>query len=136
MDDAPAQAGKADYLKNANYIYWIGTSLGVLAAVYVAVTNMAVVSLQGFGGPVAVPFAGVVIGAYACGLLTIGSLWRSFTAREKRGEQKMVEWEKQDAKLMQEIATDREKLLEAKVATLETALAKALDRAKKKEAEK
>jgi uncharacterized integral membrane protein len=136
VDDAPTQEGKADHLKNANYIYWIGMAVGFLAAVYVAATNMAVVSLQGFGGPVALPFGGVVIGAYACGMLTIGSLWRSFGAREKRGEQKMVEWEKQDAKLMQEIATDREKLLEAKVATLETALSKALDRAKRKEAEK
>jgi len=103
---------------------------GFLAVVYLTATNLAAVQLHGFGAPLTVPLGSIVLGAYGCGLLTIGSWWRSFASREKRGEVKKVEWEKQDVKLMKEVASDQVKLLEAKIATLEVALNKAL---KKKE---
>lgn len=46
--------------------------------------------------------------------------------REEKTEQKHLEWKAQDAKLEAEIRSDEVKLLEAKVATLEAALNKAL----------
>lgn len=41
---------------------------------------------------------------------------------------KLKEWQVQDAKLLKEIQTDKERLLEAKIATLEAALKQALKR--------
>ena len=88
--------------------------------------NFNAIPLAGFGAPLNLPYGLTVLSAYACGLLTIGSLWNGIKQREKRSEQKMVGWEKEDRKLMAEIASDKEKQLEAKIQTLDVALKTAL----------
>src|SRR5215475_12403711 len=61
-------------------------------------------------------FASIVLGAAAASL--IKNMTRKSGAEEKR----LNAWQAQDAKLISEIKSDREKQLEAKIATLETAL--------------
>lgn len=109
--------------------------LGVLAlafALYLAFANFGglPIALAGFGAPVNLPSGAVVLIGYACGLITIGTAWAAMAKREVRGEQKKIEWAQQDAKLAVEVESDRVKQLEAKIATLETALKNVL---KKKE---
>ncbi len=50
----------------------------------------------------------------------------SLVAQSKQKEQRSAEWQAQDVKLVAEVKSDREKQLEAKIATLESALKQAL----------
>jgi uncharacterized integral membrane protein len=54
--------------------------------------------------------------------------WALMLANDKTelNQQKKVEWQAQDVKLMASVASDREKQLEAKITTLEVALKTAL----------
>lgn len=60
-----------------------------------------------------------------CGLLLS---WRGKISTGGKSEQIQTQWQNQDAKLVAEIKSDREKQLEAKIATLETALKSALQK--------
>jgi hypothetical protein len=51
-----------------------------------------------------------------------GLLIPSLLDKSAINEQKKLDWQAQDSKLMATVASDREKQLEAKIATLETAL--------------
>jgi hypothetical protein len=96
------------------------------ATLYLAGSNLPPVALSGFGPPAPVSLATVVLLSYLCGLASVGSFWLSRKRREQRGEQKIAQWANQDQKLLAEIASDKEKLLEAKIATLDVALKTAL----------
>lgn len=69
----------------------------------------------------------LILMSYVCGAL-LGGLSMLPFARGKQQENvaKLKEWQTQDAKLALEVQSDREKQLEAKIATLETALKQAL----------
>jgi hypothetical protein len=105
--------------------------LPAIPVLYLAATNLAPVALSGLGAPLQVYEAALLVGSYACGLATIGTLWNAQSRRQVKGEQNLVKWEKEDQKLMAEVASDEVKQLKAKIATLETALQNALDRLKK-----
>lgn len=68
--------------------------------------------------------AELVVG-YLCG---VGQQGFILASRDKQQEQRSLEWQAQDVKLLAEVKSDREKQLEAKIATLESALKQALKR--------
>jgi uncharacterized integral membrane protein len=102
--------------------------VGTLIVLALAFTNgnMATVSL--FGTGITVPQGAVLGGAYVLGMLLTLPLLFSRIATEAASSQRLTEWQQQDNKLALQVQSDREKQLEAKVATLETALQKALQR--------
>lgn len=70
--------------------------------------------------------AGVCLLLSWIGGLGLTAAWRQLTLPKAKSEVALSDWQKQDAKLAAEIKSDREKQLEAKIATLEVALNKAL----------
>ncbi|MBI5175850.1 MAG: hypothetical protein HY986_23395 [Candidatus Melainabacteria bacterium] len=97
----------------------------VVSTLYFAAINTANISCNFIGQKFDVPLAWIVIKLYILGGVTTLFLLR-LRRREEKSEQKQLEWKAQDAKLQAEIQNDTVKLLEAKIATLETALDKAL----------
>jgi hypothetical protein len=64
---------------------------------------------------------------FAIGFVIGGGWLRMLVANKERASSKaLTKWEAEDQKLLTQVQTDREKQLEAKIATLETALQKAL----------
>jgi hypothetical protein len=108
----------------------IVASLPAIAVICLACMNCTPVVVTLFGSSVHVYEAVLLIGSYVCGLATTGALWRAQSRRQVRGEQKMIKWEKEDQKLMVEVASDEVKLLKAKIDTLEVALKSALKKSK------
>jgi hypothetical protein len=108
--------------------------LSILSAaivLYVACNNFSAVAVAGFGAPAQIPVGALMLVSYLLGLLGVGGFWATKKQRAIRGEQAKLGWEKEDLKLTMQIESDKIKLLEAKIATLEVALNKAL---KKKDA--
>jgi len=69
----------------------------------------------------------LVLITYVCGaMLGATSMTPFLTHKNKENVAKLQEWKNQDAKLAVEVQSDKEKQLEAKIATLEAALNKAL----------
>jgi hypothetical protein len=94
---------------------------------YIACANFTTpFALLGFGTPMPLPAGAAMLLEFGCALLSVLGLWAIQKRREAKGEQELVKWSNQDAKLMTEIASDQVKLLEAKIATLEVALKSAL----------
>lgn len=76
-----------------------------------------------FTNPTLLP---AVIG-FAVGFVVGGGWLRMLlSTKEKASTKALTKWEAEDQKLLTQVQTDREKQLEAKIATLETALQKAL----------
>lgn len=93
--------------------------------VYLAAVNTQSIAVSAFNQTFQVPLAWIVIKLFLLGAASAYCAGR-LKRREQKSEQKQLEWKAQDAKLAAEIQTDTVKLLEAKIATLETALDKAL----------
>jgi uncharacterized integral membrane protein len=104
--------------------------LPLLATIYLAATNTGLVNLAGFGAPLQLSESVVVTASYVFGLVTLGALWGRKAQRQVASEQKLVKWEKEDQKLMAEVASDEVKLLKAKIDTLEAALDSTLKKLK------
>jgi uncharacterized protein HemX len=102
--------------------YLVLSLIAAAIVIYVACCNMTAVAVAGFGAPLQVPFGAMMLGGFALGLASVGSAWATQKKREIKGEQNQIQWAKEDQKLLNEIADDRSKQLEAKIATLETAL--------------
>lgn len=98
----------------------------LVAIVLVCLNFGLMVGINAGFATVSLPLGAALLATYACGLITIGCGWAMQKRREIKGEQKLVKWEKEDQKLMVELASDEKKLLEAKIATLEAALKSAL----------
>lgn len=101
------------------------SSLLTLFILFVCMANFQPVDLTCFGAAHPIPLGFLLLGALSAGALSglsVAQLGRS----EAKSEQRKIEWEIQDAKLIAEVKSDREKQLEAKIATLETALKQAL----------
>lgn len=111
------------------YLYLIVSIILTLLVVYVAATNLQPVPVAFFGQQSMLPEGALTVVAYAGGLIS-GLAVLKLKARQMKGEQIKAEWQAQDAKLANEIASDKEKQLEAKIATLEAALSKALKKSK------
>ncbi len=96
----------------------------VLTAIF-ALTNSQPVPVALFGAQHQAPLAAAILGPMIVGALAGYAL--ELAKRPKiHSEKRQLEWAAQDAKLMAEVKSDREKQLEAKIATLETALKQAL----------
>jgi len=95
--------------------------IGLLAA-----TNPATATLSLAGQSVGLSVGAVLSIGYLVGVVATLSLYLA-SARNTQAESKQLQqWQHQDAKLVAEVQTDREKQLEAKIATLEAALQRAL----------
>ncbi len=110
------------------FAYFFAIFGGILSLVcfYIALAGFAVsVPVNLFNSAASVPAGLVVLGSWLAGL-ALALAYQQLTLRKAMGNEKKVEWQVQDVKLVAEIKSDREKQLEAKIATLETALSRAL----------
>lgn len=112
--------------------FYIVISLAALLGVAVIVLsfmNGQTVSFNLFGATTNIPLGAALSGAWISGLIGSAAVWQTKLA-DTRSEKKLEEWAAQDQKLAKEVASDTVKLLEAKIATLESALSKALEKKK------
>ena len=117
---------------NKGIIYIFISIVISLTFLYVCLLNSQSVDLNLGLVKILLPLSIVLIGAFSVGFLAM-FIYKQRSKLVQKSSQKQLEWKAQDAKLMATIASDKEKLLEAKIATLETALKAAL---KKNEAGK
>ncbi len=99
--------------------------IGFAFLVLLALSNWQHVHLRLFMLTFTVPIGLMIIISLIVGSFAGIADYLSLPRRGKQGEIKQ-QWQVQDAKLAANIGSDREKQLEAKIATLETALDKAL----------
>jgi uncharacterized protein YgfB (UPF0149 family) len=111
------------------YIVLIAGALLSVLCLYVGLSNSnQTVSLHLFNNGITISAAAALLGGWVSGLIS-GTALRQLKSSKAQNDEKRKEWQVQDVKLMAEIKSDREKQLEAKIATLETALNKALKKA-------
>jgi uncharacterized integral membrane protein len=103
----------------------------LLAALFIhlAIANPQAATLAIFGSQFQTPLSLIILAAPALGVLAAVST-ELVRAPKVESDRRKLEWAAQDAKLMAEVKSDREKQLEAKIATLETALKQALSKNK------
>jgi uncharacterized integral membrane protein len=96
-----------------------------LVIICLSLVNWQSVSLNLFSSPLNLPLGLFSLTAFLTGALTT---WFVFFAIDKRKEsiKTQVNWQSQDAKLIAEMVADKERLLQAKIDTLESALKTAL----------
>jgi uncharacterized integral membrane protein len=105
----------------------IATAGILLVATFgVAVQNGASVPLNLFGATASAPLGALIVAVFLAGMISPLALWSIRTSKEIVADKTQIEWQKQDAKLITEIESDRVKQLEAKIETLESALKSAL----------
>jgi hypothetical protein len=92
----------------------------------VAVLNPAVLSLNLPGIVVALPAGAALFIAWALGAAGALTVVWSAAAHQQTQDKHLTAWAAQDAKLSASLQSDREKQLEAKIATLEAALQRVL----------
>lgn len=97
------------------------------AAAYFLMSNTQSVVLNIGSSQFQCTWGGWLFGTYALGFVVCFlSGLPLLSSSQTANIAKLKEWQGQDAKLLKEIQTDKEKLLEAKIATLEAALKQAL----------
>lgn len=100
---------------------------GIIIVAVLFAGNQAPLNLQLAGTAITVPSGASLIALYVIGaLLSFCAALPLLKGSQDRNIEKLKDWQKQDAKLSQEIQSDKERLLEAKIATLEAALKQAL----------
>lgn len=97
-----------------------------LATTGAALSNWQPVSLSAFGFSGQLQLGCLLLLALISGTLAGWSLAQGMAVKQEKQDRKLQEWQTQDVKLMSQVQSDREKQLEAKIATLETALKSAL----------
>ena len=103
----------------------VGIWILFAAGAVLALVNSQAVTLSVLGSQLNAPLSVVLVASMLVGTLAGYSLLL-LKRPEQVSEKKQLEWAAQDAKLMAEVKSDREKQLEAKISTLETALKQAL----------
>ena len=99
---------------------------GLLALSLVLILqNWQNVSLTAFSNTFQIPLAVIDLGCLFVGCI-IGYSFNFALSKMRANAGRKLEWQAQDAKLAASIVSDKEKQLEAKIATLETALKNAL----------
>lgn len=96
-------------------------AIGVLAAM-----NTATATLNLAGQSLELSLGAIIGISYAIGVVATLSLFLATARNQQKENKQLAQWQHQDAKLVAEVQTDREKQLEAKIATLEAALQRAL----------
>jgi uncharacterized integral membrane protein len=104
----------------------IGAVITVAVIALAAVNFSTTIALNLFGAALSVPTGATVLIGYVAGLLCLAPLIASKLSSSAASEKALTKWDAEDQKLLQQVQTDREKQLEAKIATLEAALNKAL----------
>lgn len=105
-------------------VTWI-CLLAMAVMVLIALSNWQHVHVHLFNYTFSVPFGLMVIISLIAGSFAGIADYLSLN-RRSRQNQIQEQWQAQDVKLVASMTSDREKQLEAKIATLETALEKAL----------
>lgn len=106
-------------------------NIAVLATVaYLFLPNTEPVVLNIMGSALHCTGGALLFGTYALGFVIcfLSGLPMLGNYSQAANIAKLKEWQGQDAKLLKEIQSDKEKQLEAKIATLEAALKQALKR--------
>jgi uncharacterized integral membrane protein len=104
----------------------IALLIGTIVVFIIGLSNTAAVAFSIFGAAVSLPEGVLLIAGYLVGVgLTFTLLLSRYNAKTASNA-RLQQWDKQDEKLLQQVQTDREKQLEAKIATLEAALQRAL----------
>jgi uncharacterized integral membrane protein len=118
-------------MRSKSFYYVVLGVAAVLSIVVIAfaIQNAQLIPFNFFGTGTSLPLGASLIGAWLAGLVGSLAVWQTKIV-EVRSEKKLQEWDVQDQKLAKEVASDAVKLLEAKVATLEVALSKALEKKK------
>ncbi|MBS1954668.1 MAG: hypothetical protein JST89_10800 [Cyanobacteria bacterium SZAS-4] len=118
-------------MRTKSFYYVVLSTAAILgiAVIALAVQNFQTIPFTLFGGAAPLSLGATLIGAWIAGLVASVAVWQTKLV-EVRSEKKLQQWDVQDQKLAKEVASDNVKLLEAKVATLEAALTKALERKK------
>jgi uncharacterized integral membrane protein len=86
-----------------------------------SVQNFQTINLNLFGSTLPIPLGVSLVGAWVSGLVASLALWQT-KIKEVKSQKTLQKWEVQDAKLLQEVESDKIKQLEAKIATLDAAL--------------
>lgn len=108
------------------YLYMVLAGLSVAFTVFFMATTAALsVSYAIASQLFQLPLPLIVLKFFALGVVTMFCIWK-IRSKELKSEAKQLQWQAQDAKLAVEIQSDKEKQLEAKIATLEAALTSAL----------
>ncbi len=108
------------------YLYMALAGLSIAFTIYFMATTAALsVSYTIASQALQLPLPLVALKFFALGVITMFSIWK-IRSKELKSEAKQLQWQAQDAKLAVEIQSDKEKQLEAKIATLEAALTSAL----------
>jgi uncharacterized integral membrane protein len=103
-------------------------SLGTIFVFIVGLLNWVTAPFNLLGLSLNLPLGVLLIAGYILGFIcTFGLLISQATARTA-STQRLAQWQLQDEKLLTQVQSDREKQLEAKIQTLETALQRALDK--------
>jgi uncharacterized integral membrane protein len=97
-----------------------------LLVLILSVMNWQSQEINLFGTMQHLPLGMMILIACVSGALVPLSLLLVGVGRRQGQTKQLQEWQKQDAKLLNQIASDREKQLEAKIVTLEAALKVAL----------
>jgi uncharacterized integral membrane protein len=100
--------------------------IGTIVVVIIGLMNGATAALSLFGAQLTVPSGALLVGGYLSGVACTFALLANRYGSASKSNQRLVEWQAQDEKLLGQVQTDREKQLEAKIATLEAALQRAL----------
>lgn len=112
-------------MKNIGIILLALATIIILA---IGFTSGATTTLNLFAMQAAVPAGAVLIAGYIIGVGCTFALLASRYSAKAASSQQIEQWQAQDQKLLQQVQTDKEKQLEAKIATLEAALQRALKR--------
>ncbi len=101
--------------------------VGLILAIVVMLSNSQLIQFHLLSAELPLSSGTFFLAAYLIGTL-IGavSMLPLIAGKQEQNVAKLKEWQAQDAKLAVEVQSDKEKQLEAKIATLETALKQAL----------
>jgi len=100
--------------------------IGTIVVFIIGLSNTAAVALSIFGAPLSLPEGVLLIAGYVVGVALTFTLLLTRYQAKTASNVRLQQWDQQDQKLLQQVQTDREKQLEAKIATLEAALQRAL----------
>ncbi|MBY0358957.1 MAG: hypothetical protein K2W82_13215 [Candidatus Obscuribacterales bacterium] len=101
--------------------------VGIVLAFVCFAGNQTELNLQIASFNTSASAASALIGSYIIGsLVGVAAMYMFISGKADKDIAKLKDWQKQDQKLLKEVQSDKEKQLEAKIATLETALKQAL----------
>lgn len=109
----------------SRYVLLVPAGLAVLTLLFLSVLNLQPVAVNAPVSFPPLPLGAIILVSLAAGAAA-GATAASRAGGKVKSERIELEWQTQDAKLAAAVQSDREKQLEAKIATLETALKQAL----------